>query len=59
MSTKQRFKTNPYRSVDVLGDAEESGKISKREKAVWEERRGTYNPDAFLKQFQASPWSSA
>lgn len=46
-------------SIDVIGEAQQSGKMSKRKEANWEERNGTYNPDAFLKQFQASPWSSA
>lgn len=42
-----------------------NGKQSKGEKAKrrkrwkWEEKNGTYNPDASLMQSQASPWSSA
>lgn len=31
----------------------------RQREVVWEENRGTYNPAAFLMQFQASPWSSA
>lgn len=36
-----------------------SGQTDERKETNWEESRGTYNPDAFLTQFQACPWSSA
>lgn len=38
---------------------EEDLEDGRQREVVWEENRGTYNPAAFLMQFQASPWSSA
>lgn len=44
---------------DTQGDGYYSRQTDERKEANWEENRGTYNPDAFLMQFQACPWSSA
>lgn len=44
---------------DTLGENYHSWQTDERNEDTWEERRGTYNPDDFLMQFQACPWSSA
>lgn len=43
----------------LLPSKKEKKKTDDSKEVSLEENRGTYNPDAFLMQFQASPWSSA